>query len=229
LNALFLATLACSMIYDTSFINFYPFYYNEPSIPIALLCLFVATERSGLGWATPFMLAMSLLPTFGLKLNRALSDDTTVTRGQWAGLRVNYRGVEVLKAAARAQELAGVSGTVLVLPEDVELAGLIDRPRPAVKGAILFVDQHPKRLLADDLATLDRNPPSVIIIHPRNPDAWKSLYHTWSDNSGAEQLINHVLTKLLPNEYSLDSSYPSIYFWDQGQIDVYARKAKTDE
>src|SRR6185436_15640520 len=99
---------------------FYPFYYNEPSIPIALLCLYVATERSGLRLATPLMLVAALLPIFGTKFNRALSDDTPVDRGQWAGLRVNYRGLEVLKAAARAQDLAGETGTVLVVPEDVE-------------------------------------------------------------------------------------------------------------
>lgn len=224
LNALFIASLSCSMIYDTSFVLFYPFYYNEPSIPVALLCLYMASERSGLRWATPLALVATLLPTFGVKLDRALSDDTPVDRGQWAGLRVNYRGIEVLRAAARAQELAGEAGTVLVLPEDVELAGLVHRRRPPVKGAILFVDQYPKRLLSDDLAALGRNLPNVIIIHPKNAADWKSVYHTWSDNSAAEQVLNHVLTKLLPAEYTLDSSYPTIYFWDQGQIDVYARK-----
>jgi hypothetical protein len=212
------------MIYDTSFVFYSPFYYNEPSIPIALLCLYIATERSGLSWATPLALVVSLLPIYGFKLNRALSDDTRVERGQWAGLRVNYRGVEVLRAASRAQELAGPTGTVLVLPEDVEFAGVVHRPRPPVKGAILFVDQYPKRLLANDLAILDRNPPDVIILHPLDPGSWQALFHTWSENSAAEQMMNHVLTKMLPNEYSLDSSYRSIYFLDQGQIGVYARK-----
>jgi hypothetical protein len=46
--------------------------------------------------------------------------------------------------------------------------------------------------------------------------------------SAAEKMTDHVL-KLLPKKYSLDSSYPTIYFWDQGQIDVYVRKAGAPE
>ncbi len=224
LNAILLSAVTCSMIYDTSFILFSPFYYNEPSIPVALLCLFIATERSGLVWATPLALGLSMLPTFGVKLNRALSADTRVDSGQWSGLRVNYRGLEILRAASRARELSGPDGSVLVLPEDVELAGLIHRPRPPVKGAVLFVDQYPKRLLKADIATLDAHLPDVIVIHPRRPDQWQTVYHTWSHDSAAEQMLNHVLGKLLPRYYRLDSSYPTIYFWDEGEIDVYARK-----
>jgi hypothetical protein len=228
LNAVLIAALACSMIYDTSFILFYPFYYNEPSIPVALLCLYMATERSGLVWATPFALAVSMLPTYGAKLSRALSADTIVTGGHWQGMRVNYRGVEILKAAARAQELAGASGTVLVLPEDVQLAGLIHRQRPPLKGAVIFVDQYPKRLLQQDLRALDAHLPDVIIIHPRRPRDWQSVFHTWSVDSAAEQLLNHVLTKVLPEHYVLDSTYPTIYFWDQGQLDVWVRKGEEE-
>jgi hypothetical protein len=228
LNAVVLAALVCSMIYDTSFVQFYPFYYNEPSIPLSLLCLYMATERSGLLWATPLTLAVSVLPTYGVEMNRALSADVPVVGGHWAGLRVNYRGVEVLKAATRAQELAGPSGTVLVLPEDVELAGLIHRRRPPLTGAIVFVDQYPKRLLAHDLAALDLNLPEVIVIHPRRARDWKSVFGTWSEDSAAERLIVHVLEKILPEHYVLDTSYPTIYFWDQGQIDVYVRKDASD-
>jgi hypothetical protein len=223
LNALVLSTMTTSLVYDTSFVEFIPFYFNDPSIPVVLLCLFVATEESGLVWATPLVLAVAMLPLFGVKLNRALSDDTYVEGTQWQGLRVNYRGVEILRVAARARELAGPSGKVLVLPEDVELVGLIDRPRPRLSGAIVFVDQYPKRLLADDLRELDRNPPDVVIIHPRRARDWRSVFHTWTTGSGAELFTDHVLTKLLPRRYVLDSSYPSIYFWDQGQLDLYRR------
>jgi hypothetical protein len=222
LNAIVLASITCSIIYDTSFVEFIPFYYNEPSIPIALLCLFIATERSGLFWATPLALATLMLPTYGAKLNRALSDDTPVQSGHWAGLRINYRGTEVLNAATRASELAGPRGTVLVLPEDVELVGLIARPRPKLRGAVIFVDQYPYRLLSADLEALDRNLPDVVVIHPRRARDWRAVFHTWTSGSAAEHLTNHVL-KLLPKYYTLDSSYPTIYFWDQGQIDVYTR------
>jgi hypothetical protein len=223
LNAIVLASVTCSVIYDISFVEFRPFYYNEPCIPIALLCLFIATERSGLVWATPVALVTLMMPTFGAKLNRALSDGTLVRSGHWAGLRVNYRGTEVLDAAARARELAGPAGTVLVLPEDVELVGLIARPRPKLRGAVIFVDQYPKRLLAGDLETLDRRLPDVVVIHPRHARDWRAVFRTWATGSAAEKMTEHVLG-LLPEQYTLDSSYPTIYFWDQGQIDVYARK-----
>jgi hypothetical protein len=223
LNALLLSTMTTSLVYDTSFVEFIPFYFNDPSIPVVLLCLFVATEESGFVWATPLVLAAAMLPLYGVKLNRALSDDTYVQDSQWKGLRVNYRGVEVLRAAARARDLAGPTGTVLVLPEDEQLVGLIERPRPRISGAIVFVDQYPKRLLAADLRELDRNPPDVVIIHPRRARDWRTVFHTWTHGSGAELFIDHVLEELLPRRYVLDSSYPSIYFWDQGQIDLYRR------
>ncbi len=224
LNALILATMTTSLIYDTSFVEFIPFYFNEPSIPVVLLCLFVATERSGLRWATPLVLVAAVLPTFGVKFNRALSDDVPVVGTEWAGLRINYRGVEVLRAALRAEQLAGPLGTVLILPEDVEFVGLVDRPRPKLTGAVIFVDQYPQRLLRADVAELDAHPPDVIIIHPRRAREWHAVFRTWTTGSAAERLIEHVLGKLLPGRYKLDSSYPSIYFWDQGQIDVYVRK-----
>ncbi|HEX4338976.1 MAG TPA: hypothetical protein VH062_23880 [Polyangiaceae bacterium] len=223
LNAVILATMTTSLVYDTSFVEFNPFYFNEPSIPVVLLCLFVATERSGFSWATPLVLSAAMLATFGTKLNRALSDDTPVDGTAWAGLRVNYRGVEVLRAAARARELAGPAGTVLVLPEDEEFVGLIDRPRPPLTGAIVFVDQYPARLLAGDIAALDAHLPDVIVLHPRRERDWRAVFHTWTIGSAAEHMMEHVL-KVLPRRYALDSSYPSIFFWDQGEIDVFVRK-----
>ncbi|HVU02198.1 MAG TPA: hypothetical protein VHE30_10610 [Polyangiaceae bacterium] len=221
LNAVLLSTLVASLVYDTSFVSFYPFYYNEPTIPIALTCLYLATERSGLRWATPLVLVPCVLPTYGVELNRALSTDTRVLGGFWSGLHVNYRGVEVLHAAARAQELAGPNGSVLVVPEDLEIAGLIQRPRPPIRGAVLFVDQYPKRLAKEDIRTLDAHPPNVIVVHPRRASDWRGVFSTWQKDSGAEQVIDHVLEKLLPARYSLEDSFSSIYFWDHGEIDVY--------
>jgi hypothetical protein len=137
---------------------------------------------------------------------------------------VNYRGVEVLRAAARAEELTGRDGTALVLPEDVELSGLVHRRRPPLTGAVVFVDQYPARLLAHDLAAFDAHLPDVLVIHPRHTSDWKAVFGTWSEHSAAERFILHVLEDTLPEHYVLDSSYPTIYFWDQGQIDVYVRK-----
>lgn len=220
-NTFMLVALFSSLIYDTSFIHFSPFYYNTPEIPLALIFLFIALDRARLVVATWAVFAITLLPFFGVKLNRALSDDIPIRSGYWAGLRVNYRGEQVFRAAKRVQEIAAPNETVLVLPEDVELAGLIHRPRPPVKGAILFVDQYPRRLVDDDLKIIDKNLPKVIVIHPRRRTQWQVLYGTWSQNSAAQRVLEHVLDRVLPKHYRLDSSYPTTYFWDQGLLDVW--------
>jgi hypothetical protein len=224
MNALAIVVMTSSMLYNTSFIQFSPFYYNNPDIPLALLFLFMATERARLPGATALVFALSVLPLFGIKLNRALSADRLVAHGHWAGLRVNVRGEELLKAAARVQQLVGPGETALMLPEDVQFVGLMQRPRPPVRGAILFVDQYSRRLLDEDLATLDRHLPKVIVIHPRRRRDWHTLYHTWSKSSAAQAVLDHVLDDLLPKHYRRDRSYPTIYFWDQGQLDLWVRK-----
>ncbi len=66
--------------------------------------------------------------------------------------------------------------------------------------------------------------PDVLVIHPRRASDWKAVFGTWSEKSAAERFILHVLEDTLPEHYVLDSSYPTIYFWDQGVIDVYVRK-----
>ena len=66
--------------------------------------------------------------------------------------------------------------------------------------------------------------PDVIIIHPRRARDWRNVFHTWTRDSAAERFTNHVLAKVLPEHYTLDGTYPSIYFADQGAIDVYAKK-----
>lgn len=227
-NAVFLAALVASLIYDTSWVRFEPFYYTVPFIPFVLGSLFLVTERSGARWATPLALALTVLPMYGTKLSRAMSDDVVLKGGYWSGLRVNYRGVQIVQAARRAQELAGPSGTVLVLPEDLALVGLIQRPRPKLRGAVLFVDQYPERLLEGDLRAIDEHPPDVIVIHPHRRSDWKRLFQTWKEGSAAARFVDHVLSNLLP-KYQRDSSYPTIFFWDQGQLDVYVRKDKVTE
>jgi hypothetical protein len=212
------------MIYNTSFVEFAPFYYNNPDIPVALTCFFVALDRARLPYVAAALFAISAMPIFGVKLNRALTADLAVSSGHWAGMRVNYRGREILKAAQRVQRLAEPDETVLVLPEDVQLVGLIHRPRPPVRGAILFVDQYPRRLVDADIKALDGNLPKVIVIHPRRRREWMRLYGVWDQNSAAREVLDHVLDDLLPKHYRLDSSYPTIFFWDQGQLDVWVRK-----
>ena len=226
-NAVVLVALSSSLLHDASFEQFGSFYNNNPIIAVAFIGLFVATYQSGLRWLTVVAVALALAPIAGRKLNRALSCDVEVgAEGHWAGMRVNYRGVEILKAAKRVRELAGPDETVLVLPEDVQLVGLIDRPRPALRGAIVFVDQYASRLVADDLRAIDAAPPKVIVIHPRKERDWRRLFATWNEDSGSAEVLAHVTRGLLPKRYRLESSFPTVHFWDQGALDIYVRVDK---
>ncbi len=222
-NALFLVAMSSTLLHDTSFVLWKPFYQNNPSIPVAIVCLLVSSERAGLRWLTAVLFVGTLGSLFSLKLDRALSADTPVTAGHWAGLTVNYRGKELLAAAARVQQLARPDETVLVLPEDVQLAALFGRPRPHLLGAIVFVDQYARRLAEADIRTLGADPPKVIVRHPRRERDWRRLYATWSDDSGAEDVLEYVERDLIPRRYRRDSSFRTVYFWDQGQLDVWIR------
>lgn len=223
-DAVAIVSLTASLLHDASFDQFGTFYNNNPIVVVAFAGLFGAAVRVSVPGLLGLTFALSLVPLFGRKLDRALSADTPADpRGHWAGLRVNYRGREIEKAAARVRELTSEREAVLVLPEDVQLVGLIDRPRPDVVGAILFVDQYPRRLLQEDLRRLHAHPPKVVVIHPRSERDWRRLFATWNERSAAAAVMESVTRELLPGRYRLDSSYPTVHFWDQGQLDVHVR------
>jgi hypothetical protein len=125
-------------------------------------------------------------------------------------------------AAARARQLAS-DGTVLVLPEDVQFTALVDRPRPPLLGAIVFVDQYAPRLAEDDIRRLDDNPPKVIVVHPRRPAVWQRFFRIWSGRSGAERVIHHVLADMLPKLYRRDSTFRTTFLYEPGKLDIYVR------
>jgi hypothetical protein len=143
--------------------------------------------------------------------------------GYWAGLRISERGVEMVKAALQARSLTNRDETVLILPEDVTLSGLVGRPRPPLRGAILYVDQYPRRLVAHDVRTLASHPPKVVIIHPREHLMWARVFRTWSGDSGTEQVLRWTLNELLPRRYRLVGSYRTHFLWGAATLDVYAR------
>lgn len=229
-NTLFLAALVCALLHSLSFVTFDPFYDNTPLIALGLLFAFLALDRTRIRWLRAAAFGFVLLGVLGAKLNRALGDNMPVgPRGDWAGMWVNYRGKEVLRAARRVRQLASRQQTVLVVPEDVELAALIGRPRPPLRGAIVFVDQYPARLAAADIETLDKHPPKVIVVNPRHEAKWHHLFSTWSSRSGAARVIEHVLHQLLPRHYRRVATFRNVYFWDQGLMDVYVRKDSAAE
>lgn len=225
LNGFALAVLATSLLHNASFPGLRPFYDNNPIIPLAFIFLCIAFERAKLRWAKWASFGLVLLGLLGPKFHRALSDGIYVGRtGHWAGLYVNERGAEVVRAALRVRSLAAEGESVLVLPEDVEFRRLVDRPRPPVKGAILFVDQYPKRLVEADIRAIDTNLPKVIVIHPRQDKLWQVLFELWSTDSATAQLMRHVRDDLLPKYYERDSSFRTVFFRERGTLDIYVRK-----
>lgn len=224
LNAVVIAAFVCSMLHNLSFPGFRPFYDNNPIIPISFLFLFVALDRAALPRFKILVLAFSMTVLHGTKLERSMEARIPVSSGYFAGLYVNERGAVVMQAAEHVRELTKPDDTVLVLPEDLELVGLIDRPRPPIRGAIVFVDQYPRRLLANDLATLDAHPPKVVVIHPSEPKMWRGMFSLWSTKSAAQSLTDHYLNDVLPSRYVLDRRYPTRFARTRANLSIWVRK-----
>lgn len=224
-NAAVLAGLVSSLFHNTSAPEFRPFYDNNAIIPLAFVSLFVVLERARL---RPLALVYLLGVTASVGGNKYFRATTATTRVDpelhWAGMRVNDHGNTIVQVATRVRALTRAEDTVLVLPEDVQMAALIGRPRPPLIGAILFVDQYPPRLAADDIARLSENPPKVIVVHPRQVPAWQKFFRIWSGTSGAERVIHHVLGRLIPARYERDSSYETMFLWEAAHLDVYVRR-----
>lgn len=216
------ATLACSLLHNLSSPNYRPFYDNNPIIPVSFLLLLLALEHAALPRLVPAVLVLALGVLFGNKLSYHLEATEPVTEGHWAGLRVGERGRAVVEAARRARELAG-DDTVLVLPEDVALARLVGRPRPPIRGAIVFVDQYPRRLLRADLEALERQPPKVVIVHPAKPELWRSMFAIWSTQSAAAELNLRFIEHWLPARYRLDSVHPTRFARTRAELQIWVR------
>lgn len=224
-NAVFLVGLVASMLGSLSFAEFQPLYDANVLLPLGFLFLFVACRRGRLGWLTAVLFSGVLLTLFSQRLVRALDARYPVgERGYWAGMRVGFRGREILHAAERVRSLTRPGDRVLVLPEDLELSALIGRGRPLLRGAVVFADLYPERLAAGDIQRLDSALPRVIVIVPRRRDLWQRLFHVWTRRNGARRVVTHVLDDVLPRRYRRVASYRSVYFWDQGLIDVYVRR-----
>jgi hypothetical protein len=224
LNALLIATLIAASVHNLSFPGVRFFYDNNTIVAVALLALFIALDQSRWAIMRYGVFAVLVVSLLGDKMARYVEAQTPAPNGFWGGMRVNSRGVEVLKAVSRIQELSSPSDTVLVLPEDVNFATLIPRPRPRLCGAILFVDQYPARCVAQDLALLEAQPPKVIVIHPRWKNEWQWVYRLWSTVSPAGFVNDAFLGTVIPRRYRLDSSYKTVWFGAADIMDVYVRR-----
>jgi hypothetical protein len=225
LNAIVIVALSTSLLHNLSFPGFRPFYDNNPIIPIAFLFLFLAIDRAELPRAKAVLFVLALLPLFGIKLERGLEAQLNVgNQSHWAGLRINERGREVVRAVLRVRALAAPDESVLVLPEDLELAALIERPRPPIRGAVVFVDQYPQRLVADDLRVLEEHLPKVIVIHPSDRKMWRQMFEIWMYEGGAYRIMQRFLDDLLPKHYRLDSSFPTRFARSRAELQVWVRR-----
>jgi len=229
LNAVFIAAFACTLLHNTSAPEFRPTYDNNPIVALGFAVIFVVLDRARLRWLSALLLVLVFGSLFGNKYFRAMTATTKVTSSSYlAGMRVNDRGLEVVRAAAHVRSLAGPNDTVLVLPEDLEIESIIGRPRPPLTGAIVFVDQYTRRVVVADMARLDEHLPKVIVIHPRRASEWQRFFRIWSGSSGAERMIWHVLDDVLPAHYRRESSYATSFLWQPGVLDVWVRRDPGD-
>jgi hypothetical protein len=225
LNALLIAAMSCSFLHNTSAPEFRPFYDNNPIIPLGYAMLFIALDRVRMPMLKAAVVVVLLSTLFSSKLARASEALLPAKAGtHWAGMSVSERGRMLEDAADRVNELTAPDDTVLVLPEDVTFAKRIGRPRPALRGAIVFVDQYPLRLASADIAELTENPPKVVVLHPVDDHYWTQMYRIWNGDSGAERLTRHVLTELLPKLYTRDRSYGTLWYGRPSRLDIWVRK-----
>ena len=223
--SLALAAGMLSLMHNLSDPKHRPLYDNNPIIPLVIVALLILFDQAKTRILKYSVVCVMLLALFGGKFHRYLIARTPVQdRGFWWGLRVNQGGEILLKAALRARKLAGPDGTVLTLPEDPMYEALIGRPRPALKGGIVFVDQFPEHTLAQDIETLHRDPPTVLVLHPEAEVGWNTVYRIWSIDSPAARLQNDFVRKHRNTTYRVDSTYPTLLFDSAVKMAVLVRK-----
>lgn len=191
---------------------------NNATIVVVLVALFAGLEQARVSALRWLVLAAFAFAPLATKLPRFLMAVTPAPEASFfGGMRVNAAGLEVLRAAQRARELAGADGTVLVLPEDPSLAALIGAKRPKLCGAVVFADQYPASCLAGDLTYLEHHLPRVIVTHPTSPADWIPVFRQWNAGSPAEALAMYFLRERA-SAYRPDSRYRTL--WGVGTTDL---------
>lgn len=142
-----------------------------------------------------------------------------------------FRGARMPERAAGIRALIGQVKTyapqpqdsVLLLPNDPDLASAFARPHPVVSSAILFVDQYWDRYVDEDYARLMANPPRVIVLGP-NWNLW--IQRFWGgEGRRTERLIGRVVFELLPAHYQLvDTKRFTTFGGTEDQFAIYAHR-----
>lgn len=176
--------------------------------------------------ATAAVIIVLMVPRLTNQISAVL-----VCRTQWpeirhldvARLRPDAIGMRDLVACVRSSCQRANQDQVLLLPEDPNVEAWLDRSRPNLSSAIIFADQYWDRWVEADFAALEKDPPRVIIIGPR--DTWRRFGRLWHVNEGAERLIDLVRLRLLPDRYVLAKEQP-ILFHGGGKdfMDIYVRR-----
>ncbi len=225
LNAIFLAALLTSLAHNLSAPEFRPFYDPNPLIPVAFLFLFGALDRASLPKMKIAVFALALAALFSPKLDRALFAQLSMGReGYWAGMLANENAVPLVRASERIRQLTSAQDSVLVLPEDLEFRALIGRPRPAIKGAVLFVDQYATRLADADLTYLEHNLPKVVVVRPSDRRMWILFFAVWTSRGGAQRIIERFLDEWLPSQYVKDSTFPTRFDSKMVSLEIWVRR-----
>lgn len=224
MTAVALAALGVSLMHNLSSPEFRPFYDPNPIVPLAFAFLYGAFDRARLPRAKLGVFALSMAALFSPKLDRALEAQTPIGKhGYFGGLFVNDGATPFVKAALRARELTREQDTVMVLPEDLEIRGLVGRPRPPLTGAVVFVDQYAPRLLERDLATLEHELPKVVVVRPAERELWIVMFALWNNHSASRALIERFLDDWLPRRYHLDSTFATRYGERSATLELWVR------
>jgi hypothetical protein len=54
--------------------------------------------------------------------------------------------------------------------------------------------------------------------------SWQRFFRIWSGKSGAEAVIQHVLSDTLPKHYKRDSSFGTTFLFEPSALDLYVRR-----
>jgi hypothetical protein len=224
LNAVLLLALVVGLSHNLSSPEFRPFYDPNPTIPLAFAFLFLALDQAALPRAKLGVFALALCAVLSPRLDRALAARVPIgPEGDWGGLFVSESALPIVRAALRARELTTADDTVLVLPEDLQIAALIGRPRPPLTGRVVFVDQYAPRLLAGDLERLETTLPKLVVLRPAERDLWAIVFAHWNSNSAAGRVVDRFLVDWLPRRYRRDSSFVTRYGDKQGTLELWVR------
>jgi len=211
-------------------------YDNNPLIMMAVAALIALSWRALrrlFPRARVAFVVLTSVGAFALQLGMWSTPGATTQRVRmctetWPEVRY-LRGAKLMAKGAGMRDVAhlvrqlapNATDTVLLLPEDPNVESWFERPRPALSGAIVFVDQYWDRYVDVDFARLERDPPKVIVIGPRYHGRFVQLFY--HGNTGAARLIERVDRELLPRHYRLLAEQKIKINVKEDFMDIYVR------